>query len=269
MVRSPAVAGQFYPGSEASLVKTLQALVPEIQPEKRKQALAVVSPHAGYVYSGGVAGETIGRVQVPENVVILGPNHTGHGAPLALMGHGSWSMPMGDVPVNEEFAALIAKSSPHIEVDDAAHRFEHSLEVQVPFLQYLQKNLAIAPIVVSHVPYATCAAVGQGLAEAIKSFARPVLIVASTDMTHYESRRSASAKDSQALDRIKALDPEGLYNTVVGQRISMCGIMPTTVALVAALTLGAKKAELIRYTDSGETSGDTDQVVGYAGLVIT
>jgi hypothetical protein len=269
MLRSPAVAGQFYPGSKASLIKTLQALIPEIQPEKKKQALAVVSPHAGYVYSGGVAGETIGRVQVPEDVIILGPNHTGHGAQVALMDHGAWNMPMGDVPVNEELAALIVKSSEHIESDEAAHRFEHSLEVQVPFLQYLQQNLTIAPIVVSHISYATCAAVGQGLAEAITRFAKPVLMVASTDMTHYESRRSASAKDSLALDRIKALDPEGLYNTVVGQRISMCGIMPTTVVLVAALALGAKKAELIRYTDSGETSGDTDQVVGYAGLVIT
>ena len=269
MLRTPAVAGQFYPGSEASLVKALNGLVPEIQPEKRKQALAVISPHAGYVYSGSVAGETIGRVQVPEDVVILGPNHTGHGAPVALMDHGVWDMPMGEVPINGELAALIAGSSPYIEADDVAHRFEHSLEVQVPFLQYMQKNLTIAPIVVSHVPYETCAAVGQGLAEAIIKYGKPVLIVASTDMTHYESRQSASAKDSLALECIKALDPKGLYNTVVGKRISMCGIMPTTVTLIAALALGAKEAELIRYTDSGETSGDTDQVVGYAGLVIT
>jgi len=269
MLRSPAVAGQFYPGSEASLVKTLNSLVPEIQPAERKQALAVVSPHAGYIYSGGVAGETIGHVKVPENVVILGPNHTGHGAPVALMDHGAWDMPMGQVPINKELAAEIAKKSPQIEVDDVAHRFEHSLEVQVPFLQYMQKDLTIAPIVVSHVSYAVCVAVANGLAAAIKSYGGPVLMVASTDMTHYESRQSASAKDSRALECIKALDPEGLYNTVVGQRISMCGIMPTTVTLIAALALGAKKAELIRYTDSGETSGDTTHVVGYAGLIIS
>lgn len=269
MIRSPAVAGQFYPGSEASLLKSLKALVPEIQPDKRKEALAVISPHAGYIYSGGVAGETIGQVRVPENVVILGPNHTGHGASVALMAQGSWDMPMGDVPINSELAAQIAKESPLVETDDVAHRFEHSLEVQVPFLQYMQKDLAIAPIVVSHVSYETCVEVGQGLAAAIKSYGKPVLIVASTDMTHYEPRSSASAKDSMALERIKELDPEGLYNTVVGKRISMCGIMPTTVTLVAALALGAKNAELIRYTDSGETSGDTGHVVGYAGLVIT
>jgi AmmeMemoRadiSam system protein B len=269
MIRTPAVAGQFYPGTEASLVKTLNALVPEIQPDKRQQALAVISPHAGYIYSGGVAGETIGGVRVPENVIILGPNHTGHGAPVALMAQGSWDMPMGNVPINRELAGQIAENSPLVEIDDVAHRFEHSLEVQVPFLQYMQKNLTIAPIVVSHVSYETCVAVGQGLAAAIKNYGKPVLIVASTDMTHYESRQAASSKDSMALERIKELDPEGLYNTVVGNRISMCGIMPTTVTLIAALALGAKKAELIRYTDSGETSGDTNHVVGYAGLVIS
>jgi len=269
MLRTPAVAGQFYPGTEASLLKTLSSLIPDIQPAERNEALAVISPHAGYIYSGGVAGETIGRVKVPENVIILGPNHTGHGAPVALMGQGAWDMPMGEVPVNRELAAEIAKSSQQIEMDDVAHRFEHSLEVQVPFLQYMQKNLTIAPIVVSHISYQTCVSVGQGIADAIKNYGKPVLILASTDMTHYESRHSASAKDSLALERIKALDPEGLYNTVVGNRISMCGIMPTTVTLVAALALGAKKAQLIRYTDSGERSGDTDHVVGYAGLVIS
>ena len=269
MSRSPAVAGQFYPGNEASLVKTLNDLIPDIQPEEKKEALAVISPHAGYIYSGGVAGETIGRVKVPENVIILGPNHTGHGASIALMDQGSWDMPMGEVPVNNELAAEIAKSTPLIQVDEVAHRFEHSLEVQVPFLQHMQKNLTIAPLVVSHVSYETCVSVGNGLAEAIKNYGKPVLIVASTDMTHYESRQSASSKDGMALECIKALDPEGLYNTVVGNRISMCGIMPTTVALIAAIALGAKKAELIRYTDSGEASGDTSKVVGYAGLVIT
>jgi AmmeMemoRadiSam system protein B len=269
MLRSSAVAGQFYPGTEASLVKTLDSLIPDIQPEERKEALAVISPHAGYIYSGGVAGETIGSVKVPENVIILGPNHTGHGAPVALMDQGAWDMPMGEVPVNRELAAEIAQSSQQIEMDDVAHRFEHSLEVQVPFLQYMQKNLTIAPIVVSHVSYQVCVGVGQGIAAAIRNFGKPVLIVASTDMTHYESRQSASAKDSLALERIKELDPEGLYNTVVGNRISMCGIMPTTVTLVAALALGAKKAHLIRYTDSGERSGDTSHVVGYAGLVIS
>ncbi len=169
MIRSPAVAGKFYPGSEASLLKTLQALIPEIRPEDRQAALAVVAPHAGYIYSGGVAGETFARVKVPESVVILGPNHTGHGAPVALMAQGTWDMPMGEVAINKELAALIAEKAPQVAIDEMAHHFEHSLEVQVPFLQYMQKNLSIAPIVVSHVSYETCVSVGQGLAAAIKS----------------------------------------------------------------------------------------------------
>ena len=133
MLRSPAVAGQFYPGNKVSLVETLKNLIPYIQPEEKKDALAVISPHAGYIYSGGVAGETIGRVKVPENVIILGPNHTGHGAPVALMDQGSWDMPMGEVPINKDLAREIAKSTPLIQVDEVAHRSEHTLEVQVPF----------------------------------------------------------------------------------------------------------------------------------------
>jgi AmmeMemoRadiSam system protein B len=269
MLRTPVVAGQFYPGDQNSLSRTLKSLVPDVPITEKKEALAVVSPHAGYIYSGGVAGETFSKVKVPENVVILGPNHTGHGVPVSLMDKGAWQMPMGEVPINEELAAKLVSKSSIIQSDDVAHRSEHSLEVQVPFLQFVQQDLTISPIVVSHISYKDCVLVGNDLAEAIMEFSKPVLIVASTDMTHYESRESASSKDSLALERIKELDPEGLYNTVVGNRISMCGIMPTTVALVAALKLGATSAELIRYTDSGEASGDTSQVVGYAGLVIT
>ena len=156
MLRSPAVAGQFYPGNKVSLVNSLNNLIPDIPHDEKKEALAVISPHAGYMYSGEVAGETIARVKVPENVIIIGPNHTGHGVPVALMDHGAWEMPMGEVEINRELAAAIAESSSQIQIDEVAHRFEHSLEVQVPFLQYMQKKLTITPLVVSHVSYQTC-----------------------------------------------------------------------------------------------------------------
>ncbi len=265
MTRQAVVADQFYPGNPAVLRQTLEALVPAVQ--NREEAIAVVSPHAGYVYSGAVAGETFARVRIPETVVILGPNHHGRGEPLAL-GTSDWSMPLGMVSIQRRLATAILGRSRVIVDDDVAHLPEHSLEVQVPFLQYLQANLEIVPIVVSHVSYAVCQEAAMDLAGAIREFAAPVLIVASTDMTHYESRRSASSKDRLALERILALDPQGLYETVVGNRISMCGIMPTTIALIAAMELGARQAELVRYTDSGEVSGDTNQVVGYAGLII-
>jgi AmmeMemoRadiSam system protein B len=178
-------------------------------------------------------------------------------------------MPLGPVPIERSLTVCILRNSEVIVDDDIAHLQEHSLEVQVPFLQFLQKNLKIVPIVVSHVSYEICQQAAHDLATAIREYGEPVLMVASTDMTHYESRRSASTKDHLALERIQALDPQGLYETVVGNRISMCGIMPTTITLLAALELGATRAELVRYTDSGEVSGDTDQVVGYAGLVIS
>ena len=266
MIRTPVVANQFYPGDPEILSNTLADLIPETVSEKKK-ALAVVSPHAGYVYSGGVAGLTFSNVEIPEDVIILGPNHHGQGAPIALMNEGDWQMPLGNIPINEKLAELLHIQP--LQADVLAHRFEHSLEVQVPFLQYLQKNLTIVPIVISHIPFSDCLETGKALANAVKKYGRDVLIVASTDMTHYEPRESASVKDHQALEQIRKLDPRELYNTVVGQRISMCGIMPTTIALVAALELGATQVDLIRYTDSGEVSGDTDHVVGYAGLVIS
>ncbi|MBU4264121.1 MAG: AmmeMemoRadiSam system protein B [Proteobacteria bacterium] len=265
MRRSPVVANQFYPGDPRILRNTLADLIPE-GPTAKKNALAVISPHAGFIYSGGVAGETFAAVNVPEDVIILGPNHHGQGPSIAMMAEGEWEMPLGTVSINVELAQLI--SDPVIKKDELAHRFEHSLEVQVPFLQMLQKNLSIVPLVISHIPYSHCLATGRAIADAIKKYHKPVLLVASTDMTHYEPRVSASRKDHLALEHIKKLDPQGLYDTVLGQRISMCGIMPTTIVLIAALELGAKHVQLIRYTDSGETSGDTDHVVGYAGLVV-
>ncbi len=267
MTRQPVVSNQFYPGDPAVLRQALSRYVPAVPPEKKESALAVIVPHAGYVYSGAVAGETFARVKVPETALILGPNHTGNGQPLAL-GISDWSMPLGPVPIERGLAVSILRNSEVIVDDDIAHLHEHSLEVQVPFLQFLQKNIKIVPIVVSHVSYDDCRRAAHDLAFAVREFGEPVLMVASTDMTHYESRQSASAKDHIALERIQALDPRGLYETVVGNRISMCGIMPTTIVLLTTLELGATQAELVRYTDSGEVSGDTNQVVGYAGLVI-
>ena len=268
MPRKPVVADRFYPGEPSVLKQSLGQLIPSVPADEKQQAKAVIVPHAGYVYSGAVAGETFARVKIPETALILGPNHHGSGQPLAL-GISDWEMPAGMVPIERPLAVSILRNSDVIIDDDIAHAQEHSLEVQVPFLQYFQEDLKIVPIVVSHVSYDICRQAARDLATAIRDFAEPVLMVASTDMTHYESRQSASAKDHIALERIQALDPQGLYDTVINNRISMCGIMPTTITLLTAMELGATQAELVRYTDSGEASGDTNQVVGYAGLVIS
>lgn len=267
-MRSAVVADRFYPGNPTALSGFLRQAVPAIPLAEKREAIAVISPHAGYVYSGGVAGETIARVQIPGTVVILGPNHHGRGAPLAV-GTEDWRMPLGEVAIDLDLARRILDGSKVFRQDETAHDYEHSLEVQVPFLQYCNSAVRIVPVVVSHVPYQVCEEAAGELARAIREFGRPVLLVASTDMTHYESRQEAARKDRLALDRIIALDPGGLYDTVIGKRISMCGIMPTTIVLLAAMKLGAREARLVRYTDSGEASGDTSQVVGYAGLIIS
>jgi MEMO1 family protein len=267
MARQPAVADRFYPGSRTALTREVQNLI-GTQTDRKQKALAVVSPHAGYIYSGGVAAETLSQVIVPETVLIMGPNHHGRGAEIALSTT-TWQMPMGDVPIDTDLAERLLGRSQIITRDEVAHRFEHSLEVQVPFLQEMQKNLAIVPLVISHISYPTCEKVAATLAECIKESGKDVLIVASSDMTHYESRKVATKKDSLALDKLLALDPAGLFNTIVAERITMCGFIPATIALLASIQLGARRADLVRYTDSGEVSGDTDQVVGYAGVIIS
>jgi len=268
MTRMPAVADRFYPGQPTGLRRTINDLIPEVPDAAKQEALAVVMPHAGYVYSGSTAGATIARVRVPETVLIMGPNHHGRGRRLAL-GRDDWQMPMGKVPIDQQLADAILQTSSLIKADEEAHLYEHSLEVQVPFLQLVQPALRIVPMVVSSLSYEECCQVARDLAVAIGSLRRPVLLLSSTDMSHYEPRQEASRKDGMAIERILAMDAQGLYSTVIGQRISMCGIMPTTIALLAAQELGASKAELVRYTDSGEASGDTSQVVGYAGLIIS
>jgi AmmeMemoRadiSam system protein B len=257
----------FYPGDKSQLQEQLEAFVKPS--ETRKKVLAAVSPHAGYTYSGGVAGAVFSQIDIPESVVLLGPNHRGIGAQVALDRSESWDMPMGAIPVNESLASLIIeKGGGRVENDPQAHAMEHSIEVQVPFLQALQPKLSIVPISVSHITFPDCEKVGSTLAAALGEYGKEVLLVASTDMTHYESQNKAHVKDQMAIDRILDLDPAGLFNTVAENRISMCGVIPTTIVLAACQALGATKSELVQYATSGDVTGDYGQVVGYAGFLI-
>ena len=266
MSRAAAVADQFYPGDPGCLAKMVARLVPT--GEKSRPARAVVMPHAGYIYSGAVAGATVAAAEIPPEAIILGPNHHGLGAAAALMDQGAWEMPWGEVAINTDLAAEILAHCPDCTVDELAHRREHSLEVLLPFLHYRQPRLRIVPLCLTRSDYPFCQRVGLGLAAAIKAWPRPVLLAASSDMSHYERRAEAAAKDGLAIERVLALDPAGLYRTVAEHRISMCGVIPTVITMIAALELGAEDAQLVRYSDSGEVSGDTEQVVGYAGFVI-
>ena len=266
MKRKAFVAGQFYPGDEERLRRTIEEVSgpPGV---RRKKAIAVVSPHAGYVYSGPVAGAVFSSTVVPGTVVILGPGHREIGALFAIQGRGSWLTPLGESLIEEDLASRIRKRCALVEEDEKAHLGEHSLEVQLPFIQYYRKDAAIVPICVSHeAGYGELETLGRALAEAIRDSGRETLIVASTDMSHYVSQKMAEKKDRLAIHKILDLDPAGLYETVTKERISMCGYQPTAAALVAAIGLGASGAELVRYQTSGETTGDYAQVVGYAGI---
>ncbi len=267
MQRSPAVAGQFYPAGSESLRRILSELIPSAP--RPLDAVGVVAPHAGYIYSGAIAGRTLAGVRIPKTVVILGPNHHGTGHPAAVYPAGNWSTPLGQSAIDAVLAERILAACPAMAPDTTAHRYEHSLEVQLPFLQVLASDVLIVPICLRYAPVEKLLAMGEGLASAIASAGEGVLMVASSDMTHYEPGDIARQKDERALKRILDLDPGGLYEVVSSERISMCGVVPVVVMLEAARRLGAASATLVQYGNSGDVTGNQSEVVGYAGVVVS
>jgi AmmeMemoRadiSam system protein B len=267
MVRQPAVAGQFYPGNGKELRAEISGLVPSAGGGEK--ALGIIAPHAGYIYSGHVAGKIYGEVAVPERVIILGPNHHGIGARASLYPDGEWITPLGTSRIDSLLSRLVKKHAPQVEEDTVAHLHEHSLEVQLPFLQFIRPDVSIVPLCLGFADYASCAALGKGLAGAIRESGEEALIVASSDMTHYESAASARVKDDEALKEVLALNPEGLLKVCRSMGITMCGVIPSTVMLVAALELGASKARLVSYATSGDVTGDNRQVVAYAAVSVS
>lgn len=267
MLRQPAVAGQFYSGERDRLRKDLAALM--TCQEDQERAIGVVSPHAGYIYSGAVAGALFSVIRIPRTVVILGPNHHGVGARAALYPSGSWATPLGPVPIDDRLASLCSRHAPLLETDTLAHLYEHSLEVQVPFLQTIRPDVAIVPVCIGFSRYQECEELGKGLALAIRDYGDEVLIVASSDMTHYEPADQAREKDGIAIREILALNPAGLLETCRSRGITMCGVVPATVMLIAARELGASRARLVRYANSGDVNGDFRQVVGYAAVTVS
>ncbi|PLY01806.1 MAG: AmmeMemoRadiSam system protein B [Desulfuromonas sp.] len=267
MIRSPAVAGQFYPDQPEKLVELLQTFCSGTA--GRISVPGIVAPHAGYIYSGAIAGKVFSRVVVPDKVIVIGPNHQGTGHVGAVFGEGSWRTPLGQINIDSGLAARIIDGCRHFSADVTAHRFEHSLEVQIPFIQYLNPSAQVVPICIGHLPLDTLIEAGESIADVITASGEPVLIIASSDMTHFESADAAKRKDTLALERVEKLDPEGLYGTVRDNRISMCGVLPTVMMLAAARKLGAEKGEVVAYGTSGDVTGDNSDVVGYAGVVVS
>jgi len=266
MQRHAAVAGQFYPGTLEQLQSALSGLIPTVSEKKR--VLGIVAPHAGYIYSGAIAGKVYGQIAVPSVVLIIGPNHHGVGAAAALYPEGEWLTPLGRIAVNQRLNKLLQNHIPFVELDSSAHRLEHSLEVQVPFIQHLRSDATMSALCLGHGDFAAVQEIGFGVAAAIREFGEDVLLVASSDMTHYESADSARRKDELALARVLAFDPEGLMTICRNEQITMCGVIPTAVMLVASRELGATQAELASYGTSGDVTGDKRQVVGYAAVSV-
>src|SRR5512140_145428 len=268
--RLPAVAGTFYPAQAAPLLDAVTTLL-DTSGTPAASAVAAMAPHAGYVFSGHTAGRVFAALEVPRRCIILAPNHTGdgeaeHGGSVAALG--SFATPMGDVPVDEALAAALIAACRFLEDDPAAHRREHAIEVELPFLLARRPDLTVVPVVIGWSDWTRTRNLGEALATVVREAGEPVLLVVSSDMNHYEPAEVTMAKDGVALAELERLDGEALLEVTRRQRITMCGRVPAAAAAYAAQLLGARTAELLEHTHSGMVTGDNAQVVGYAGMVI-
>lgn len=265
-IRHPAVAGRFYPRDRGGLRVEVQSYLSP--PQEAVSALGCVVPHAGYIYSGHVAGAVYARLDVPRRCILMCPNHTGMGHPLAIMSTGAWETPLGRVPVDSLLAADLKSRFPLLGEDAEAHRAEHGAEVQLPFLQTRNPFCSFVPIVLGTSQYELLHGLGEAIADVVRVLEERVLLIASSDMNHYENDMVTRVKDQKAIERILVMDAQGLFDVVMNEDITMCGFGPTVVMLTAARRLGATRAELVRYATSGDISGDRERVVGYAGMLV-
>ena len=265
-IRYPAVAGRFYPRDPGELHAAVESFLPK-QPEP-VAALGCVVPHAGYMYSGHVAGAVYARLDLPSRCILLCPNHTGVGHPLAMMSQGAWETPLGQVLIDTAIAEALKQRFPLLSEDAVAHRTEHAAEVQLPFLQVRKPECTFVPIALGTSRYEVLSALGTVIATVVQALGEPVLLIASSDMNHYENDAITRQKDAKAIERILAMDARGLFDVVMNEDISMCGFGPTVAMLTATNILGATSTELVKYATSADISGDRERVVGYAGVVI-
>ncbi|MGA9977659.1 MAG: AmmeMemoRadiSam system protein B [Candidatus Sulfotelmatobacter sp.] len=290
VVRRPAVAGRFYPRDAESLREEVNSYLfqnntdqsntdqsdsaqVDLASQAPLDAIGCIAPHAGYMYSGHVAGAVFARIKIPQRCIVMCPNHTGVGRALAIMSEGEWETPLGNVPIDGALAASLKQRCPALQEDSSAHRGEHAAEVELPFLLLRQPKLTFVPIALGTTQLDVLEKLGLAIADVISAQSvaankDPVLIVASSDMNHYESDSVTRAKDHRAIERILTLDARGLHEVVTQQKISMCGMGPAVAMLTAAGKLGAESAELVKYATSGDVSGDREMVVGYAGVAV-
>jgi AmmeMemoRadiSam system protein B len=269
MLRLPAVSGRFYPAEPlvlAALVREFTKADPSIGPARVRACLV---PHAGYVYSGHVAGAVFARISIPSKILILGVRHFPRGEQAAILSNGAWRTPLGDAPIDEPLAAALHKVCPLLREDSVAHSSEHSLEVQLPFLQVLVPGFTFLPIALGTVRFEDLVSVGEAIGRVLASLQHDVLLLTTSDLNHYEDDATTRVKDHKAIDQLLAFNPRGLYDTCRDEKISMCGLGPAVAMLTALNTLGVKRAELVKYGTSADVSGDRSGVVGYAGMIFS
>jgi len=266
MIRNAVAAGRFYPGSASEIREMMEILIDKTA--KKEAVIGLLMPHAGYPYSGPVAGATISRVKLKDTFIIMGPSHTGVGQPFSIMTEGKWQTPLGEVEIDSALGKKLLASSDYLREDETAHLHEHAVEVQIPFLQYLKPNIRIVPIILAYATAEVYKEIGRGIARVIKQSKGEVVIIASGDMTHYEPQEIAEAKDNQAIEAMLKLDEDELTRRYQELDISMCAYGPAVCLISAAKELGATGAELVKYQTSGDTTGDYSSVVGYAGIII-
>ena len=267
MLRLPAVAGRFYPSNPSELTALINKYVVADRSSPPIPVRACLVPHAGYVYSGHVAGAVFGRIALPRKIIILGVRHYPRGEQAAILSSGAWRTPLGDARIDEEMAEALKKTCPLLREDSTAHSGEHSLEVQLPFLQVLVPQFTFVPVALGTVQFESLVHVGEAIGRVLDGSKEEVLLLTTSDLNHYEDDAVTRVKDRKAINQLLALNPQGLYDTCRNENISMCGLGPATAMLTALNALGVKKPELVKYATSADVSGDRSGVVGYAGMI--
>ena len=269
MLRLPAVAGRFYPSHPAELTALIHKYTGTDASKPPIPLRACLVPHAGYAYSGHVAGAVFARIALPRKIIILGVRHYPRGEPAAILSTGAWRTPLGDAPIDEALAVALKQSCPLLREDSVAHSAEHSLEVQLPFLQVLAPDFTFVPVALGTVRFESLVSVGEAIGRVIENAKERVLLLTTSDLNHYEDDATTRIKDRKAIEQLLALDPRGLYDTCRNEEISMCGLGPAAAMLTALNAMGVKKPELVKYATSADVSGDRNAVVGYAGMIFS
>lgn len=269
MLRMPAVAGRFYPSDAAELTTLVKQYTKPGKEMERVAAKACLVPHAGYVYSGHVAGAVFGRLALPKKMIVLGVRHYPRGEKAAILSSGAWRTPLGDAAVDEALGKALRDACPLLREDSVAHSSEHSLEVQIPFLQVLRPGFTFVPVALGTVQFEELVAIGEAIGSVLTAAGEEILLLTTSDLNHYENDATTRIKDHKAIERLLAMDARGLYDTCRNEAISMCGLGPAVAMLTAMRSLAAKKPELVKYATSGDVSGDFAAVVGYAGMIFS